>query len=74
MTRTIDDATQSPVHRATFEEAESEELIEEQFEKEIQNNIATMLTQEPFDEEADEIGREGGEKREEGRIKKARRT
>jgi len=69
MTQTTDDATQSPEHGATFEEAELEELTKEQFNKEIQNDIGAMLTQEPFDEEADEIGRE--ERGEEGRVGEA---
>ena len=69
MTWTTHDATRSPEHGATFEEVEQEALTEKQFNKDLENNLAVMLSQDPFDEEADEIGRE--EEGEEGRAGEA---
>jgi len=67
MTRTTNDAPQSSKYGATFKEVEQEALTEEQFNKDLQNDLAVMLSQDPFNEEADEIGREeGGEERREG--------
>ncbi|XP_066355033.1 uncharacterized protein [Miscanthus floridulus] len=66
MTRTTHDATRTPEHGATFEEVEQEVLIEEQFNKDLENDLAVMLSQDPFNEEANEIGREEGG--EEGRV------
>jgi hypothetical protein len=42
------------MHGPTFEEAEPEVLTQEQFSEELDNDLATMITQDPFDEEADE--------------------
>ena len=67
MTQTTNEAPRSPEYGATFEEVEQETLTEEQFNKDLQNDLAVMLSQDPFNEEADEIGREeGGEERRAG--------
>ena len=71
MTQTTNEAPRSPEYGATFEEVEQEALTEEQFNKDLQNDLAVMLSQDPFDEEADEIGRE--EEAEEGRAGEAAR-
>jgi hypothetical protein len=47
MTLTTNDATRSPEHKQTFEEARVEPLTEEQFYKELHNDLEAMLSQEP---------------------------
>jgi hypothetical protein len=50
-----------------LEEAEPEVLTQEQFNEELDNDLATMITQESFDKEADERQRvEGGVERRAG--------
>jgi len=44
MMRTTGDATRSPEHGPTFEEAEPEVLTQEQFNEELDNDLAAMLT------------------------------
>ena len=45
MSQTIDSATQCPEHKP------EDHLTQQQFDDELQKNIAVMLTQEEFDEE-----------------------
>jgi hypothetical protein len=51
----------NPEHGQTFEESRAEPLIEEQFNKELHNDLEAMLSQEPCDEEDNERQREEGE-------------
>ena len=61
MSWTADSATRCPEHEPTFEEEEPEDhLTHQQFNDELQKDIAVMLTQEEFDEEAAERDVEKG--------------
>ena len=55
ISRTADNATRCPEHEPTFEEEEPEDqLTQQHFDYELQKDIAMMITQEEFDEEAAE--------------------
>jgi hypothetical protein len=61
MSRTADSATCCPKHEPTYEEKEPEDqLTQQQFDDELQKDIAVMLTREEFDEEAVEKNSEEG--------------
>jgi hypothetical protein len=61
ISRTVDGATRCPKHEPTYEEEEPEDqLTQQQFDDELQKDIAVMLTQEEFDEEAVEKNSEEG--------------
>ena len=61
MSWTADSAIWCPKHEPTFEEKEPEDyLTQQQFDDELQKDIAVMLTQEEFDEEAAERHLEEG--------------
>ena len=68
MSQTAYSATRCPEHEPTFEEEEPEDqLTQQQFDDELQKDIAVMLTQEEFDEEATERHVEEGEAEERAR-------
>jgi len=61
MSWTTNNSTRCPEHEPTFEEEEPEDqLTQQQFDDELQKDIAVMLTQEEFDEEAAERNAEEG--------------
>jgi hypothetical protein len=63
MTRRTSGAPQSPEHGVTFVEVGQEALTKEQFNKDLEHNVALMLSQEPYGSETNDIGtEEGGEK------------
>jgi hypothetical protein len=59
MSWTRDNATRSPKHEPIFEEPEQEHITVEQFNDELDKGLAEILTQDQFDKEEGEEGREG---------------